>query len=260
MNAQASIPDPDLRALLNAHLQEVLAQINCAQVGRVVSFDRDAGSASVQILAKRVVFNKVQEGGALQQTPNLVDYPVLTDVPVHFPSGGGAILSMPIAAGDVGVLLFNDRDLDAWWQAGGANVPNSGRLHSLSDAMFLPGLFAPSNPLPEGTTGDDVILTFGGAVIKITPAGAISITAVLGNNVTVLADGTVQITGIGQVNVTALDVNKIRINNGILSLKTALDDLMTVLLAWINTGGSTPNPATIAALTVVKTEIDSLLA
>lgn len=260
LNPNGPIVPPDLRAVLNAHRAEVFAALNCCQIGKIVSFTPNPCAATVQLVAKRVVYNQAQEGGQLQQTPTIYDYPLLTDVPVHFPGGSGGALFFPLAKGDAVIVLFNDRDMDTWFETNESAAPNSPRLHSLSDGMAIPCLFSKGNPIPGESVGANFLLMFGGAVIKITPAGAISITGPLGNNLTVLADGTVQLTSIGQFNITALDVNKVHINNGILSLKTALDDLMTVLAGWINTGGSTPNPATVAALAVVKTEIDSLLA
>ncbi len=261
MNPQGTIPDPDLRALLTAHADEVMAQLNCAQLARVVSFDGTVPSVSLQILAKRVVFNKPQEGGALQQQPTLVDYPVLTDVPVQFPSGGGGVLFFPLTAGDTGIVLFCDRDIDAWWQAGGANIPNSPRKHSLSDGIFVPCVFGQSTKLPDAVgAGADTVLAFAGAKIRIKPTGEIGMTAgPNGNNVTLNADGSVQITGIGTVNITAVDVNTIHINNGITTLRSILDNLMTTLTLWQNTGGSTPNPATLARIAAVQIEVDSLL-
>ncbi len=52
----------------------------------------------------------------------------------------------------------------------------------------------------------------------------------------------------------------VKISNDNTTLKLALDQLMDTLLSWVNTGGSTPNPATVTALTATKATIDSLLA
>ncbi len=258
MNPNGPVQTPDLRALLNAHRDEISASINCVQIGKVVSYDAATISASVQIQAKRVVFNKVQEGGALQQTPMIYDYPILTDVPVHFPAAGGAILYMPLAEGDLVIVLFNDRDLDAWFESNTAAVPNSPRMHSLSDGICLPGIFSKGNP--PAVSGADVVLKFGTVSITLAADGSLKLTpgVDIGNFILMNADGTMQIVATGLMQIISTDTNKIQISNGINSLKGCLDGLCDVLTAWVNTGGSTPNPATIAAIAAAKAQIDGV--
>jgi hypothetical protein len=69
-----------------------------------------------------------------------VNYPLLLDVPIVFPSAGGFTLTMPITVGDEVLVIFASRCIDAWWQAGGVNnVPMEARMHDLSDAFAMPG-------------------------------------------------------------------------------------------------------------------------
>lgn len=68
-----------------------------------------------------------------------VDYPLLVDVPVVFPRGGGCTLTFPLAKGDECLVIFADRAMDFWWQNGGIQEPVDARQHSLSDAFVLPG-------------------------------------------------------------------------------------------------------------------------
>jgi hypothetical protein len=192
MNPNGPIENPDLRALLNAHRDEIFSSFNCHQIGTIVSFDKDRQSATVRINAQRVVFDKPQtttEG--LQQQPRVLDYPALTDVPVFFASGGNARLTLPIAAGDTCLLLFNDRDLDAWWTTGGTSAPNSSRMHSLSDALALVGFRSLANKV-EDYSGTDAELRFGDAVVSIAPDGTITLKVAEDGPSAVLApDGTI---------------------------------------------------------------------
>ena len=75
-----------------------------------------------------------------------VDYPVLGDVPIHFPQGGGqdsgtqgVIHTYPVKKGDEGFVVFSKMNLDGWHENGGVQPTIDVRLHSLSDAMFVPG-------------------------------------------------------------------------------------------------------------------------
>lgn len=52
----------------------------------------------------------------------------------------------------------------------------------------------------------------------------------------------------------------IELSNEVTTLKACMTTLFSALTGWVNTGGSTPNPATVAALTAAKAQFDSLLA
>lgn len=66
--------------------------------------------------------------------------PVVSNVPVQFPGGGGMILTFPLQAGDTGWLTFADRSIDAWKLQGGSQLPTDARRHSWADALFIPGV------------------------------------------------------------------------------------------------------------------------
>lgn len=68
-----------------------------------------------------------------------VSYPLLVDVPVVFPRGGGCTLTFPIKNGDECLVIFADRSIDFWWQNGETQEPVNTRQHSLSDAFVILG-------------------------------------------------------------------------------------------------------------------------
>lgn len=68
-----------------------------------------------------------------------VNYPLLVDVPIVFPSAGGFTITFPIAAGDEVLVIFASRCIDAWWQSGGIGRPMEARMHDLSDGFAIPG-------------------------------------------------------------------------------------------------------------------------
>ena len=51
--------------------------------------------------------------------------------------------SMPVPfevnPGDACLVIFADRDIDAWFESGEAEVPPSGRMHNLSDGFAFVG-------------------------------------------------------------------------------------------------------------------------
>lgn len=68
-----------------------------------------------------------------------VELPLLLDVPVNFPSGGGMLMTFPLEAGDEVTVVFMSRCLDGWWQSGGVQNQPDLRMHHLSDGIAFPG-------------------------------------------------------------------------------------------------------------------------
>ncbi|MKP63446.1 translation initiation factor IF-2, partial [Salmonella enterica subsp. enterica] len=96
------------------------------------SFDPDAVTAVVQPAIRSV---ETDNDGNRVTKP----YPLLVDVPVVFPRGGGCTLTFPVKAGDECLVIFADRCIDFWWQNGGVQEPVDDRVHDLSDAFCIVG-------------------------------------------------------------------------------------------------------------------------
>lgn len=97
----------------------------------VQSFDPDA----VTVEAQPAIKWRVTEDG----TEKTVPLPLLVDVPVIFPRGGGATLTFPVKPGDECLVVFADRCIDYWWQSGGVQEAVDPRKHNLSDGFALVG-------------------------------------------------------------------------------------------------------------------------
>lgn len=69
----------------------------------------------------------------------LATMPTLLDVPIVFPRGGGYAATFPIKPGDECLVVFANRNIDAWWQNGGVQPPLTARFHDLSDGFAIPG-------------------------------------------------------------------------------------------------------------------------
>jgi hypothetical protein len=140
---------PDLRWLLDSERDVTLRNINKIDVGIVQSWNAATQSVVVQLVYQRAVYNTPMNSSAIPPDPTVYQVPLLLDVPAWVLSGGSAYVAMPITKGDFAIVLFNDRDLDIWWKNGtiGA-VPNTNRVHSLSDAMAIVGIRPATNPIP----------------------------------------------------------------------------------------------------------------
>src|SRR5262252_5950159 len=67
------------------------------------------------------------------------DVPLIAQMPVFYPGGGGMSITFPIKQGDEGLAIFSHKSIDQWWQKGGVQDQNESRMHSLSDGFLFPG-------------------------------------------------------------------------------------------------------------------------
>ncbi|KFK92010.1 MULTISPECIES: phage baseplate assembly protein V [unclassified Serratia (in: enterobacteria)] len=110
----------------------ISASIRVAIPGIIQSFDPVAVTCVVQPAIKGY---ETDDSGDRTST----SLPLLVDVPVIFPRGGGVTLTFPVNAGDECLVLFADRCIDFWWQNGGVQEPVDGRSHDFSDGFALVG-------------------------------------------------------------------------------------------------------------------------
>jgi hypothetical protein len=104
--------------------------------------------------------------------------PVLLDCPVVFPSGGGFSLTLPIAVGDEGLVVFASRCIDSWWALGGNQIPFELRMHDLSDGFYIPGVFSQPRTLENvSTTSVQLRDESGNTYVEIAPDGVARINA-----------------------------------------------------------------------------------
>ena len=137
---------PTMIQLLELVINSKLADLHVALPGEIVEYDAGTNQASVQPQIKR----------RFESTMELVSLPILNNVPVVFPRSGDSHLVFPVKSGTTGQILFNERSLDAWQQAGRDVDPDDFRRHDLNDAVFLPGL-SPQTDLPRRLGPDDAL-------------------------------------------------------------------------------------------------------
>lgn len=106
-------------------------QIRVAMPGIIQSFD--------PVTVTCTVLPAIKGSDASMTGTESADLPLLVDVPVVFPRGGGVTLTFPVKAGDECLLIFSDRCIDFWWQSGGVQEPVDSRQHDLSDAFAIIG-------------------------------------------------------------------------------------------------------------------------
>lgn len=158
----------DLTEAVRAAIGGDRAGLWTALPGIVQSYDPAAMTVSVQPAIRAVVEDEVGRSAP-------VTLPLLVDVPVCFPGGGGFTLTFPIRAGDECLVVFAARCIDGWWQSGGVQPQAEPRMHDLSDGLAVFGPRSQPRVLAPLAHAQDVQLRAddGLSHVAITPGGAI---------------------------------------------------------------------------------------
>ena len=157
----------DLDEVFRAAIRSLQSSIWTCLPGSITSFDPVMVMASVQPGVSGQI--KSPDG-----TLTSVNFPVLTDVPVMFPRGGGATLTFPIRPGDECLIFFASRAVDGWTQSGGIQPPSDDRKHAMADAFVLAGPQSQAKRLTGISVSTTQLRSDDGATyVELDPAGKI---------------------------------------------------------------------------------------
>lgn len=185
-------------------MQGMRASLWTALPGIIQSFDPGAVTCVVQPALKGVVQNP-------DGTSSAINLPLLLDVPVMYPRGGGCTLTFPIIEGDECLVVFSSRCIDGWWQSGGIQLPMEIRFHDLSDGFAFVGPQSQVKKISNISTNTVQLRSDDGeAFIQLNPTNyridvstAGSVTAFAGQNITVEAQGDISATAQGSATIAA---------------------------------------------------------
>jgi len=104
------------------------------------------------------------------------DMPVIPDITVQWPSGGGALLSFPLAVDDEVLVAFSMRSITEWSSSTEGTVnPFDQRTHNMADAFVIPCIYRDqNNPSPNA---DDVVLKYKDGKIRINKDSSVHVTS-----------------------------------------------------------------------------------
>ena len=139
-------------------LDEHAKSIYTAMPGIVTAFDADTARASVRGALYLIDTDERQH-----------QRPIIEDVPVLYPRGGGYRMTFPLAEGDDVLLIFSMRGLSAWKRALGEARPDVGAVLDGDHVVCVPG-FAVGEIAEEAMVlgNDDTTISIGASGVTIT--------------------------------------------------------------------------------------------
>lgn len=135
----------NLPSIVKLGIEEYIKNMHTSMPGIIESFNSVTQTCSVQPAIKRIF--KHEDGETTLLIPT--NLPLLINVPVVFPRGGGFSMTFPVAKGDECRLDFSERCIDLWHEFGGVQKPGARRFHNLSDAIATVGLSSKPNKIPN---------------------------------------------------------------------------------------------------------------
>jgi hypothetical protein len=166
---------PDFEEALREALRGWQAGMWTAVPAIIQSFNAAAPGQETCTAQPSIQARVQQKDGSFQW----VTLPLLVDVPVMFPGGGGYTLTFPVAQGDEALIVFSSRCIDAWWQSGGVQVQAELRMHDLSDGFAFVGLKSQPRVLAGGvkTTAAQLRSDDGATYVELAAGNLVNIKA-----------------------------------------------------------------------------------
>ena len=132
---------------------QLLKRVHTSLPGVVVEYDHETRRARVQPAVDLLLSppdNPTADFGALIPMPK----PIILDVPVIFPAGGGYTVHFPLVKDDPVMLLFAERDIAAFKLTLETGPPISDDVMEIQHAVCIPGFVPPTVTL----AGDGLVL------------------------------------------------------------------------------------------------------
>ncbi|MBN5183678.1 translation initiation factor IF-2 [Serratia marcescens] len=172
--------------MATALTDDIMSNLRVALPGIIQSFDPETVTCVVQPAVKGYESDDAGKKSSLS-------LPLLVDIPVIFPRGGGVTLTFPVKAGNECLLVFADRCIDFWWQNGGVQEPVDGRMHDLSDAFAIVGPQSQAQKISGISTRAAQLRTDDGAAFVELDPSSYAVTVTTPGKLTASAQGGTEI-------------------------------------------------------------------
>lgn len=163
---------PTQREAILALIESEIADVHTAFPAEVVEYDAARQTVDVQPVVRDF---RDDDSGA----PVFIDRPLLHDVPVGFPRGGGFHLTLPIAKGDHVLVICSEQDTLIWRQTGRVSNPGIADRHQINGCFALPCGYPDTKAIGPAPSGDNLVIGRDGESgdIVVTPSGSVLIGA-----------------------------------------------------------------------------------
>lgn len=134
---QLSQNTPTITDILGLLKTNIFANLNCHNIGKILEFNPQTCTCTVELM-------QIKQFNKKFYTP----VPI-TEVPLIIYGAGGGHITMPDPTGTICILLFMDRNIDAFLETEALYVPQTSRMHDFTDCIALTTFKTLVNPLTD---------------------------------------------------------------------------------------------------------------
>jgi hypothetical protein len=235
--------NPNILEIMGLLKNNVASNINCHNIGRIIEFDAQTQTCSVEILQIK------------QYLDNYYTPAPITDVPLIIYGAGGGHITLPNPVGTYCLLFFMDRNIDSFLETGEQYVPETSRMHDFTDCIAITTFKTLVNPISDYDENAISIL-HEGIINEIQYKSSVKIYPnKIQMNVTQANEDDPQ-----QAEITLDDKILIKNNSGdLMSLVSALITAVKNIATVPDESGGTLTANSIQALTNVENQFKALL-
>jgi len=163
-----------LEKVIQTAIDSALEKVHTCLPARVIKFD-----SKNQLIDAQITIQKKLAG-------ELVNFPLLVNVPIRYWRSKTFSITFPIEIGDHVKIFFAEKSIDTWLLRGGIQNPFDVRKFDLSDAFAEPVMYHQKNIIPDFSpknleiktnSGDTKIIIKADEEVEITTTGKATITA-----------------------------------------------------------------------------------
>lgn len=247
----------DLDNILFTCQEATMERLNCHLIGRIEEFDSATQTCTIQLMQLKQLNDETY-------IPTLI-----TEVPLIIYGCGDATITLPNPVGSICLVLFLDRNIDAFMETGEQYVPETTRMHDFTDCVALTTFKTLVNPI-DNYDENSISINYQSLVSNILYYSTIKN---FGNSVNIkVVDENELSAGIIDVQNNAIDLS---VGNEIVSANIQIDqkiqiqntarNLLTLMVALITAikgltiSGSTVSQASQEALDEIAEQFGELL-
>ena len=204
-------------------VRQEIKKLNTALPGHIISYDEDSRRAEVQ----GAIHLRTTAG-------EIIERPIIADVPVVWPTGGGFLLRFPLSRGDPVLLVFSQRGLRGFLREHKPAPPDKQGMLSAHDAMAIPG-FGPGSSITPGSTTGATLQSEDADQMVVIESDRVRLVADGGNHEVVVGPSGITLDTTGTLTINADDV-AITASNGVTHGGTDIGD--THVHSGVTTGSA----------------------
>lgn len=131
---------PDFNDVIARIQQTTMSRLNCHNIGKIIEFEPETQTCTIQLMQQE------------QLGDNIYTPAPLTEVPLILYGVDGAHITLPNPVGSICLVLFLDRNIDAFMRTGEIYTPETKRTHDYTDCVALTTFKTLVNPIENYDT------------------------------------------------------------------------------------------------------------